>query len=380
MKKHMVFLSAVLSAALLFSGTALVSSAATSGLQAYWNFNEGSGSIAYDSAGAASGRNLSVAKGTAQWTTGRDGKAFYFNGSTVLSMDGMKQIMSQNITVSLWAKLDTLPATGDTSGLNEFLSTEQAGAIGKGAMDFGFAFGSMRSYVVNAFAQGTGDEVTNKNINAKSYVGSWHQFAVVYDEDNEVGKLYVDGKLVQKSDLTSIPGIPIYLGYPKNRSYPVTTNLDIGGYINTDGKAVRTIKGAVDELRVYNRALSDSELQTLASVGSTAVSSHTGTVVTSQAVKVSSAAGGSVSSATASNSSSSKTSSGAASAASGISALVSSETSESETVSAASAASTASAAGTHKSGAVVWIILAVVVILAAAGGCLYYFVLRKKAH
>jgi hypothetical protein len=149
---------------LMCSISASAESVSASNLEAYWNFNDGVGTVAKDSAGSMTGRELTVVKGTANWVDGKDGKAFYLDGNTVLSMSGAKQIKSNNITIGLWAKLDTLPAAGDTSGINEFVSNEELAAIGKGAIDFGFQLGGLRSYVGSP----------QKLINPHKHWTNWH--------------------------------------------------------------------------------------------------------------------------------------------------------------------------------------------------------------
>jgi hypothetical protein len=355
---------------LMGSISAATKSVSTSNLEAYWNFNDGTGNVATDSAGSMAGRNLTVAKGSANWVAGKDGKAFYLDGNTVLSMSGAKQIKSTNITIGLWAKLDTMPASGDTSGMNQFVANEELAAIGKGAIDFGFQLGGLRSYVVNVFTQSTGDEVKTGLNNVNTYYNNWHYFTVVFNEDaaNPYAKLYVDGNVVQESVLSSIPGLPIFLGYPKSSSYQ-KTNLDIGGYISTDGKVVRTIKGAIDDLRIYSRALSDNEVKLLAS---TASSSSTAT-----------------NSSSSKSNASSKTTNTSSKTESISSALTSSTVSQEETISDSITSDTNNVSSTisitnstpketKPSNPIFWIISLIAVILVVAGAIFYIYYKKKS--
>jgi hypothetical protein len=229
------------------------------------------------------------------------------------------------------------------------------------------------AYVVNVFTQSTGDEVKTGLNNANTYYNSWHYFSVVFNEDadNPYAKLYIDGNVAQTSVLNSIPGLPIFLGYPKSASYQ-KTNLDIGGYISTDGKVVRTIKGAIDDLRIYSRALSDNEVKLLAST--TSPTSSSSTVTNSSSSK---------------SNTSSKITSTSSKTESVSSSLTSSTVSQTETSSgsiindANSANSTISVAistpkETKSSNPIAWILIIIAVLLVVAGA-VFYIYFRKKS-
>lgn len=225
------------------------------GMEAYWaldgDLKEGTG---------ASQRDLTVV-GSEGYTEGRYGKAFQLDGSTVLRMDGESGISSPNVTVAFWLKLEDLPK--DDVGMNEFLSTEGLGALGKGAMDFGFVNGGLRSYIVNDFMAGSGDEIMHGEDIWQTFTDDWHHFALVWDTDTEVSKIYVDGKLVNEAAVESILGLPIQLGAPAGADYE-KSDLNIGGYIDTEGNATRTIKGAIDEVAIFSTALTDEEISKMA--------------------------------------------------------------------------------------------------------------------
>ena len=159
------------------------------GLLAYWSLDEGTGTTSKELIGLTAGRDLAV-KGTSQWVDGKNGKAFYFDGNTVLTMDGAKAIKTDNLTVSLWAKIDSFP-TSDT-GANVFMVNSDLSALDKGAFDFGFFGKGLRSYVVNNFAGGTGDGISHGIDISADIQGKWQHFAVVYNQDEgaEYAKLY----------------------------------------------------------------------------------------------------------------------------------------------------------------------------------------------
>ena len=72
---------------------------------------------------------------------------------------------------------------------------------------------------------------------------SWHHFA--YTFDGQTHRLYVDGS--QKSSSTIVP------------TAGASASLQIGRMIGGSN----CLRGTVDELRIYSRALSQSDIQTL---------------------------------------------------------------------------------------------------------------------
>ncbi|MHB1483629.1 MAG: LamG domain-containing protein [Saccharofermentanales bacterium] len=230
-------------------------------LLAYWSLDEGTGTISKELTGLMAGRDLTV-KGTSQWVDGKNGKAFYFDGNTVLAMDGAKAIKTDNLTVALWAKIDSFPAS-DT-GANVLMVNSDLAALDKGAFDFGFFGKGLRSYVVNNFAGGTGDGISHGIDISADILGKWQHFAVVYNQDEgaEYAKLYWNGNEIKSSKLTSILGLQIKLGYAKTAAYK-KCDFNIGGYVDTAGKVIRSIKGAIDDVAVYGRVLTAAEIKLL---------------------------------------------------------------------------------------------------------------------
>jgi hypothetical protein len=237
------------------------------GLVAYWSLDEGSGSTASEQTGVMAGRTLSVL-GASTWVDGKYGKAFYFDGNTVLAMDGASAIKAYNITVSFWAKIDDFP-TSDT-GANLMVVNADLAALDKGAFDFGFFGKGLYAYVVNSFSGGTGDRVSHGVDISSQIQGKWQHFAAVFntDEGAEYAKLYLNGAEIASSTLRSILGLQIKLGYPKTAAYKKCA-LNFGGYTDTSGVVQRAIKGAMDDIAIYDRALNPAEIGQLAGIAPT---------------------------------------------------------------------------------------------------------------
>lgn len=83
----------------------------------------------------------------------------------------------------------------------------------------------------------------------------WYHVAAIYDHNSGDARLYVDGSL---DNTTS--GAPITL-------HPGTSKVSVGDWYNYNGTGGGSaIPGLVDEIAIYDRALSDSEVLTLANV------------------------------------------------------------------------------------------------------------------
>ena len=211
----------------------------TSGLIGAWNLNETSGASIADSSGNSvtgtwvDGANNDV---TEETTAGKSGNALTFDGSStfitmgdVNAYDGLS-----TITLSAWIKttytaeqeiFDKSTCTGFGGGTFE-LSMESPGKGGVylthgGASDYVLTTGSIAD-------------------------GSWHMLTATYD--GSTIKIYVDGTL---DSLTSVS------------AFTLDSNSDtvsIGGYCNGGSFP---FNGNIDDVLIYNRALSASEISTM---------------------------------------------------------------------------------------------------------------------
>jgi hypothetical protein len=206
--------------------------AADPDLAAYWRFDEGSGTTAYDSSGNG---NDAVFVGDPKWVAGKYGGALEFNGDDYLDCgnDATLNIRDQ-ITISFWFKVEAFSNTWEA-----FL------AKGDGA------YRSSRS-------GGTGN-ATHMGITAGNYFdaptvitdNTWHHWCGTYD--GTTAKIYVDGIL--DAEQTYGGQIGDSSGY----------NLYIGENSQATG---RLLHGLLDDVRIYSRALTDAEiLEVMAGAG-----------------------------------------------------------------------------------------------------------------
>ena len=206
-----------------------VSGPPTQGLIGYWNFDEGSGSVAHDTSG--SGYNGTVTGAT--WTTGKINTGLSFNGSTsAVATAGIA--LGNTFSVSAWVN----PAATTQGGYSRILETQYNGGLYLGVDGSGTKY----KFIVNTGNGATGGCGSAYGCAEGGTIATgWHLVIGTYD--GMTAKLYVDGVLVG-SETFAAPG---------NTNYP----LYVGRYYASNGYGWN---GVLDEVRVYNRALSAAEI------------------------------------------------------------------------------------------------------------------------
>ena len=199
------------------------------GLLAHWAFDEGQGVVTEDS----SGNGVKLDVGNAKWTRGRVGGAIEFDaaGENVSVPAGPDFDITTAITVAAWVKV------------NSFNRTWQA-VVAKGDTSWRLhrhGNSNLLNFTCNGL-QGNFSVMGATNVND----GQWHHVAGVYDGSRL--RLYVDGD----EDGTAAASGTVW-----------TNDADVRIGSNSH-KMVRNWDGAIDDVRVYNRALSAGEIGSLA--------------------------------------------------------------------------------------------------------------------
>jgi len=201
----------------------------SSDFRAFWKFDENSGIMAFDS---SSNDNDGTISG-ATWTSGKSGSALSFDGVNDYVSVGSDSSLNivDAITIEAWVK---------TTSNNEIT------VVGRGSSqsDHSFHFAVENGYPVFIFANGysmtTGDLITgSKQVND----GIWHH--IVGRFNGSTIEIYVDGEYDSGILKTTKPF--------SNNDIP--TNIGVlGGYSTY-------FDGTIDEVKIYARALTASEIQ-----------------------------------------------------------------------------------------------------------------------
>lgn len=215
----------ILICALAF-GAAAAASAVTEGLVAYWDFDEGGGDMARDLTGNGHDGEL---VGKADWTQGR------FNGA--LEFDEPLEYVAVPDHPDL-----NLPNA--VTYMGHFKPTDSLASrrlmVKNDSIFVIFDFGNVNSidFLVkpaNLFAESATTDWT---------IGNWYHFAGTFDGSHL--RIYVDGKL--DGETPNSDPIP-----------PSDKELWIGA--DDFGRPSDSFPGAIDDVRIYNRALNESEIQ-----------------------------------------------------------------------------------------------------------------------
>ena len=205
----------------------------TSDLEAYYTFDEGSGSTAADSSG--NGNNGTVSG--ASWdSSGQVGGCLDFDGSyDYVSITNSSSLqISGEITIAAWVKADTV------SGAHCIVGHGSTGSSTQNT----YLYAWYDDWLGGSHSSGN-DEYANNNVDSGD-VGSWVHLAVVYTGSS--WRLFRNGQYVTHND-TSQGAVNVG-----------SSRWSIG---SPSSQNTRFFDGMLDEVRIYSRGLSDADVLAL---------------------------------------------------------------------------------------------------------------------
>jgi prepilin-type N-terminal cleavage/methylation domain-containing protein len=207
------------------------------GLVAYWRMDEGTGSTTKDDAASNTGTITG-----ATWRSESDcisGNCLYFDGTDYITTPSFA-LSGTALTITGWVKTN-LNATYMQTIFGEATSSDTVGYIwllryvNSNMLYFGYAQG------INTYA-GMSNFFT-------SYDNTWVYFSVVTDYSGKTVKWYRNAELIEIDGMT---GTPVF---------PSTNRVKYLGSYSTSGSRMQL--GYLDDLRIYNRLLTASEIKAL---------------------------------------------------------------------------------------------------------------------
>ena len=194
-------------------------------LVGYWAFDDGSGSVAVDGSGNGNDGTL-VNMEEADWVDGVSGKCLSFDGSN--EYVSIPNVILTNIwTLSMWFNIDTIDS----------YDMLYSGTDNTDIQLFFHATSKHLTTSVENTERDTGWDVS-------AHYGEWHHVVWTHNNSNNT-IVYIDGEVVlNTTDAT----------YTKSDD-----NVCIGATL----AGSFTIDGKIDEVRIYNRALTPSEVKAL---------------------------------------------------------------------------------------------------------------------
>ena len=220
----------------VLASTAFAQSFLTNGLVAYYplngNPNDASGNLMN---GIASG----VTEATDRF--GISGRAYGFNGSdAVVTVAPLSSVNLPELTLSAWVKPAVFPSV-QGSIINKWAGYSYS------LEDYGLMLLSdLRVHLGNG-RHGVG-AIAMVSTNRLS-LGKWHHVVGAIDSGG-TGRIWVDGVL--RGEANILPLLP-----------PATAPVRIGQMRSVNGSILDNFNGSIDDVRLYSRALSGSEVRQL---------------------------------------------------------------------------------------------------------------------
>ena len=206
-----------------------------SGLVAAYAFGEGAGTTTADATGKG---HTGTLQGGASWTTsGKYGSGLSFNGSTAyVDLGNAADLqLTGSMTWSAW-----IYATSNPPDDGQIIA-KSGGA--------GWQFKTSPDTGVHTFGVGVSADagsLTQRYSATVRALGTWYHVAGVYDAASQTLNIYVNGVLDNGVLSGTVPASQY------NAAENVTVGRRAGGFY---------FQGTIDEVRLYNRALSQAEIQ-----------------------------------------------------------------------------------------------------------------------
>ncbi len=204
------------------------------GLILYFPFDEGTGNKVKDLSDNSFEGKVSGAK----WTAGRFGQALEFNGKdNFVAVDPIK-VNPDKLTIELWFK----PAADiKPGGARQDLLYRRDGS-GRPHVTINRAKDGKLGFY---FTAKDGSETAVRTKRTSWSAGTWYHVAAT--SETGVLKIYIDGKLQNARII---------------RKVPIDVQFDTGGIsIGARETSQTFFQGTVDEVRLWNRVLTDDEVQ-----------------------------------------------------------------------------------------------------------------------
>jgi len=203
------------------------------GLVGNWDMDEGTGSVLNDNSG---NNNHGTLTNGPKWTQGKSGSALQFDGKddyvSVASNTNLNMGANQDFTIETWIKYSNNPSYHIVAG--KYCDIITAGY-----------WLDVQGNNIRLRVSDAGGNYVDTITTAQYNDNKWHHVMAIADRDG-LAYIYIDGNQVKSNDISSENGDTgtgaFSIGRPYDRNY---------AYFN----------GQIDELRIYNRALSEAEVR-----------------------------------------------------------------------------------------------------------------------
>jgi hypothetical protein len=208
------------------------------GLVGWWKFDETSGIVAHDSSGNGHDGNLTNGP---TWTTGKIGGALSFDGFDDLVTMGNVTGGLLDLTFSAWVKTNDQRSETTVWKSPAILGTRQLSGSGSGEYFLGLKEGKLIWF----------DEIqSSMTFDTSQHIADNNWRSIVFTRSNTSYKFFIGGILKSETVGTS--------NVLTERTFDVGCSVYSG---------VNHFHGLIDDVRIYDRALSAAEVQALYNMG-----------------------------------------------------------------------------------------------------------------
>ncbi len=231
------------------------------GLALWWKFDDGSGTSAADSSGNGDTGTIEDHGGPPVWGTGIHGGAMLYStgadGSVGADTSPANLNITGSITLSAWINLSSINA-GDIDDvvINKGLTSPDQAYQLKGSQDCTGVSGNDNLVML---ISPDGSNLAERCSNTVLQINRWYFIAGVYNASAQTMDVYVNGVIDDGSWDYAGPPAPPAPSSIHNSSH----NLEVG---QVEGGGSQ-FHGLIDDVRVYNRALSAAEISSLYNAG-----------------------------------------------------------------------------------------------------------------
>ncbi len=213
----------------------------SNGLVGWWPFNGNANDESGNgNHGTVNGATLTVDR------NGNANRAYGFDGvnDLIVVSDNSILDLTGNFTISTWLNPDMLGT------VNMILSKHDIGlSTSGGTYTMGLWLVSTNNSLVNFQATPNFNPATYPNVNGSVSVNNWMHFCITYDDSYQILSYFLDGALISAININ----FDI-----QNNSQPLRI-----GANNLNNTMVDLFSGILDDIAIYNRALTQEEITAL---------------------------------------------------------------------------------------------------------------------
>jgi len=246
-KRKNIFTMGLLFGILLIFLIEVVSAACPSGMVSYWNFDDASGNTASDSVGDNDGtlRNDPV------WTTGQVNGTLDFDGvNDYVDVGDVLDMGTQSFSVGVWIKSEGFQGSNVYGGkiINKGLTNDGT------PPNAGYGLRLWPNNKLEVMLIDSANTFFKYNSPTTLNNNQWYYLVFTVDKTNSISKLFIDGREDTSKDITGMisldTNIPLVVGA-----------LHRGIYHGPVWRTTEFFNGLIDEVAIYNRALTPQEIK-----------------------------------------------------------------------------------------------------------------------